>query len=42
MLKVDHVMNLLELKAQGLSIRRIAELSDHSRNTVRKILRDLT
>lgn len=39
MLKVDHVMNLLELKAQGLSIRRIAELSGHSRNTVRKILR---
>lgn len=42
MLKVDHVMNLLELKAQGLSIRRIAELPGHSRNTVRKILRDLT
>ncbi len=32
-------MDILELAAEGLSIRAISERSGHSRNTVRKVLR---
>ncbi len=39
MLKVDQSMNIKELKHEGHSIRDIARLTGHSRNTVRKILR---
>ncbi len=39
MLQVDQTMNINELHQQGHSIRQIAEMTGHSRNTVRKILR---
>ena len=39
MIKVDQFMDIKELKQQGHSIREIAELTGHSRNTVRKVLR---
>jgi transposase len=39
MIKVDQFMNIKELKQQGLSIRDIARMTGHSRNTVRKVLR---
>lgn len=45
MIKVDQLMHIKELRHEGHSIRRIAEITGHSRNTVRKVLRgehDLT
>lgn len=45
MIKVDQLMHIKGLHSEGLSIRRIAEITGHSRNTVRKVLRgehDLT
>ena len=39
MIKVDQFMNIKELKQQGHSIRDVARLTGHSRNTVRKVLR---
>lgn len=38
MLKVDQVMNILELRTQGFSLRAISEKTGHSRNTVKKVL----
>lgn len=38
MLKVDQVMDILELRTQGLSLRAISERTGHSRNTVKKVL----
>lgn len=40
MLRGGSVLKLLELRAQGKSIRDIARITGHSRNTVRKYLRD--
>ncbi len=40
MLKGRPLMNIFDLKAQNLSYREIARESGHSRNTVRKYLRD--
>jgi DNA replication protein DnaC len=39
MITVDQFMDIKELKQQGHSIRDIAQLTGHSRNTVRKVLR---
>jgi len=39
MIKVDQFMRIKELRSEGHSIRRIAETTGHSRNTVRKLLR---
>lgn len=39
MIQVQHTMTILELKAQGHSLRAIAQLTGHSRNTIRKVLR---
>jgi transposase len=39
MIKVDQFMNIKELKQHGHSIRDIAILTGHSRNTIRKVLR---
>jgi len=39
MIKVDQFMDIKELKQQGHSIRDIAQLTGHSRNTIRKVLR---
>ncbi len=40
MLKGRLLKNIFDLKAQGLSYRAIARETGHSRNTVRKYLRD--
>ena len=40
MLKVDQIMNILELKNQGHSLRAISEMTGHSRNTVKKVLEE--
>ena len=40
MLELDHFMNIHLLRKEGHSIRRIARLSGHSRNTVRKVLKE--
>ena len=39
MLNLDKFMNIRFLQKQGHSVREIARLSGHSRNTVRKLLR---
>ncbi len=39
MIKVDQFMDIQELKQQGHSLRAIAMLTGHSRNTIRKVLR---
>lgn len=39
MLRVEQVMNIKELSKDGVPIRQIAEMTGHSRNTVRKVLR---
>jgi transposase len=39
MLDIDQFMNIQLLKREGHSVREIARLSGHSRNTVRKVLR---
>jgi DNA-binding CsgD family transcriptional regulator len=39
MLKLDQSMNIHLLRKEGHSLRQIARLSDHSRNTVRKALK---
>jgi len=39
MLRMEKWMDIKMLKQQGHSIRQIAELTAHSRNTVRKVLR---
>jgi transposase len=39
MIKVDQLMEINDLHRQGHSIRDIARISGHSRNTVRKVLR---
>ena len=39
MINVEQLMNIKELKQQGHSIRDIARMTGHSRNTVRKVLR---
>ena len=39
MLNLDQFMNIRFLQKQGHSVREIARLSGHSRNTVRKLLR---
>ena len=38
MLKVDQLMDILELRKQGHSLRAISEMTGHSRNTVKKVL----
>lgn len=38
MLKVEHVMDIQELRASGHSVRAISRLTGHSRNTVKRIL----
>jgi transposase len=40
MLELDQFMNIHLLRKEGHSIRRIARLSGHSRNTVRKVLKE--
>lgn len=40
MLKGRPLMNIFDLKQQGLSYRKIARETGHSRNTIRKYLRD--
>ena len=42
MLRLEQWMDLHVLHKQGHSIRAIAQLSGHARNTVRKILRQST
>ena len=39
MLNLDQFMNIRFLHKQGQSVREIARLTGHSRNTVRKLLR---
>ena len=39
MLNLDQFMNIRFLRRQGHSVRAIARLTGHSRNTVRKLLR---
>jgi transposase len=39
MLDIDQFMNIQLLKREGHSVREIARLSGHSRNTVRKVLK---
>lgn len=39
LLKGWQIMDIFELKAQGYSIRKIAAMTGHSRNTIRKYLR---
>jgi transposase len=40
MLELDQFMNIHLLRKEGHSIRKIAHLSGHSRNTVRKVLKE--
>lgn len=40
MLNLDEIMNILELKKQGLSIKAIARQTGYARNTVRSVLRE--
>ena len=40
MLRMEEWMDIKMLKQQGHSIRKICELTGHSRNTVRKVLRE--
>ena len=42
MLNLDQFMNIRFLQNQGHSVRQIARMSGHSRNTVRKLLRAKT
>ena len=39
MIKVDQFMSIKQLQQQGHSIRSIAQITGHARNTVRKVLR---
>jgi transposase len=39
MIKVEQYMNIKELSQQGHSIRAVARITGHARNTVRKVLR---
>lgn len=39
MLNLDQFMNIRFLQKQGHSVRQIARMTGHSRNTVRKLLR---
>lgn len=39
MLNLDQFMNIRFLQKQGHSVREIARMTGHSRNTVRKFLR---
>jgi hypothetical protein len=39
MLKLPNYMDILSMKKEGHSIRAIAQMSGHSRNTVRRVLR---
>jgi transposase len=39
MLNLDQFMNIRFLQKQGHSVREIARMTGHSRNTVRKLLR---
>jgi len=39
MIKVDQLMHIKQLHAEGHSIRDIARVTGHARNTVRKVLR---
>src|SRR5262249_35311460 len=40
MLRMEEWMDIKMLKQQGHSIRKICQLTGHSRNTVRKVLRE--
>ncbi len=42
MLNLDQFMNIRFLQKQGHSVRQIARMTGHSRNTVRKLLRATT